>query len=289
MTVDLEYLRQWVGACETRDDRLVPFPATAMAATLDRDDPPFVDGHILPPLWHWLYFLPVHKRSASGHDGHAALGGFLPPVPLPRRMWAGGRLRFQAPLRIGQVLRKTSTVVSVDHKAGRSGDLVFVTVRHQIHADAGLCLEEEHDIVYRAAADPSAPVAIGPQAPTESRFSRAVQPDPVLLFRYSALTFNGHRIHYDQPFCTGTEGYPGLVVHGPLLATLMTEVLCYNTPDLTLTEFDFRALAPVFHTDAFTVHAHPEKDSIGWRLWIRKADGSMAMSATAQTSPKDRP
>lgn len=289
MTVDLEHLRQWVGASEARDDCLAPFPATAMAATLDRDDPPFVDGSLLPPLWHWLCFLPVHKRSDSGHDGHAALGGFLPPVPLPRRMWAGGRLRFRAPLRIGQALRKTSTVMSVDHKAGRSGDLVFVTVRHQIHAGETLCLEEEHDIVYRAAADPAAPVAIGPQAPAESRFSRAVQPDPVLLFRYSALTFNGHRIHYDQPFCTGTEGYPGLVVHGPLLATLMTEVLCDNAPDLTLTDFDFRALAPVFHTDAFSAHAHPEGDGRGWRLWIRKADGTMAMSATAQTSPKDRP
>jgi 3-methylfumaryl-CoA hydratase len=283
MTVDLQHLRQWVGASETQEDRLAAFPASAMAATLDRDDPPYADGSVLPKLWHWLYFLPIHKRSASGHDGHAALGGFLPPVPLPRRMWAGGRLRFLAPLRIGQVLRKISSVLSVDHKAGRSGDLVFVTVRHQIQDGAQLCLEEEHDIVYRAAAKPGAPQAIGPLAPPESRFSRVVQPDPVLLFRYSALTFNGHRIHYDHPFCTGTEGYPGLVVHGPLLATLMVELLRDKAPDQALTGFEFRALAPVFDTDTFSVHASPDETGLGWRLWVQKSDGTMAMTATAET------
>ena len=274
--IDLGHLQTWVGTSEVARDQIAPFPSNALAATLNRDDPIYADGVALPPLWHWLHFLPIFKLQDAGYDGHPALGGFLPPVPLPRRMWAGSRLRLNAPLRIGEVVEKTSTVTRVDHKAGRSGDLVFVTVRH-VYGDARI--EEEHDIVYRDAPLPDAPVPEPVAAPVGSDFSRDVVPDPVLLFRYSALTFNGHRIHYDQPFCTGTEGYPGLVVHGPLLATLLLDLLRRQMPDAVVREFEFRAMAPVFDTAAFSVHGASVEG--GFRLWIRRADGALAMDAKA--------
>lgn len=281
MSIDIDHLRGWVGKSETLTERVAPFPSNALAATLDRDDPTYVDGAPLPPLWHWLHFLPIFRLKDAGYDGHAALGGFLPPVPLPRRMWAGGRLRFLEPLRIGQELRKTSTVMKVDHKAGRSGDLVFVTVRHQIFDGEILGVEEEHDIVYRQPPDPGAAVPTPPEAPVASAFSRVIAPDPVLLFRYSALTFNGHRIHYDQPFCTGTEGYEGLVVHGPLLATFLLDLLRREMPDAVVRRFAFRAVSTVFDTEAFSVHAMPEADGKSIHLWVRRQDGGLAMDAKA--------
>jgi len=279
MSVDIDHLRRWIGQTETRSDIIAPFPADALAATLDRDDRPYRDGDALPPLWHWLYFLPLFPLAETGYDGHQALGSFLPPVPLPRRMWAGGRLRFLAPARIGAALRKTSEVISVDHKAGRSGDLVFVTVRHSVLEGDQALIEEEHDIVYRAAPGPGAPVHVPPQAPTESDIERKIVPAPVLLFRYSALTFNGHRIHYDRPFCA-TEGYDGLVVHGPLLATLMLDLLRRAAPEATVRAFDFRAVAPVTDTAPFSVHATHEDGAM--RLWIRRDDGALAMEGRAQ-------
>ncbi|PWE33269.1 acyl-CoA dehydrogenase [Maritimibacter sp. 55A14] len=282
--MDIAHLREWIGNSETAEERIAPFPSNALAATLDRDDPPYSEGTPLPPLWHWLHFLPVFKLCEAGYDGHAALGDFLPPVPLPRRMWAGSRFRFLAPMRIGRVLRKTSAVASVTHKAGRSGDLVFVTVRHALFDGAVQGIEEEHDIVYRAAAAPGAPAPTPPQAPEGSAFSRRVHPDPVLLFRYSALTFNGHRIHYDQPFCTGTEGYEGLVVHGPLLAMLLMDLLRRELPQAEVRDFTFRAIATVFATHDFTLHGGPGDGHGCVRLWVRRHDGALAMDATATIS-----
>ena len=225
-TATLAHLQSWTGNTETLLDQATAAPVGALSATLDRDDPAPVAGDALPALWHWLYFLPQHRHSALGPDGHARRGGFLPPVPLPRRMWAGGRLRWQAanPLRVGDALCRVSSIESITHKRGRSGDLLFVLVRHAISNDAGLCLTEEHDIVYRAAAQAGeaapAPIAADQRAP----WQREVLADAVLLFRYSALTFNSHRIHYDRSYATQEEGYPGLVVHGPLIATLLLDV-----------------------------------------------------------------
>jgi 3-methylfumaryl-CoA hydratase len=281
MAIGLTYLREWVGKSQTLQDRIAAFPSNAMAATLNRDDPVYADGTPLPPLWHWLHFLPIYKLSDAGYDGHAALGGFLPPVPLPRRMWAGSRLRFLAPLRIGRDLRKLSTVASVDHKQGRSGELVFVTIRHQLFDGDTQGVDEEHNIVYREASAPDDPPPKLTPAPDASAFSRAVLPDPVLLFRYSALTFNGHRIHYDLPFCTGTEGYPGLVVHGPLLATLLMDLLRCQMPQAQVTAFEFRAMAPVFDTEGFSLHGQPQADGKTIQLWVRRQDGALAMDAKA--------
>ena len=219
-------LAQWVGRSERRADRVTSVPLAALAATLDRDDPEPRDGS-RDRAAAALALLPPARGAPSelGPDGHPLRGGFLPPVPLPRRMWAGGRLEFHRPLRVGDAIERVSTIVEVEPKEGRSGTLVFVLVRHEISAAGELAIVEEHDIVYREAAradDPPAPAEGGARPARPG--AREIVPDPVLLFRYSALTFNGHRIHYDWRYVTEVEGYPGLIVHGPLIATLLVDL-----------------------------------------------------------------
>ncbi|OUM00576.1 acyl-CoA dehydrogenase [Variovorax sp. JS1663] len=276
-------LQAWQGRSETLADQLAAAPVRALAATLDREDPEPVPGTRLPELWHWLYFLPHHRQSEIGPDGHAKRGGFLPPVPLPRRMWAGGRLRWEAdnPLVVGDAVERRSTIASVSHKAGRSGELVFVLVRHEVHNARGLALTEEHDIVYRAAPAPGEAAPPPTPAPGDAAFSREIVPDDVLLFRYSALTFNGHRIHYDRRYVTEVEGYPGLIVHGPLIATLLVDLLRREKPQARLSAFEFRAVRPLFDIASFRVHGRPEADGRTFRLWAEDADGWLAMQATA--------
>jgi 3-methylfumaryl-CoA hydratase len=250
----------------------------ALAATLDlqaRDPQP---GEPLPPLWHWLYFLPIHRWSELGPDGHAQRGGFLPPVPLPRRMWAGGRLEFRHALRVGEAVTRTSRIVDVQYKTGRSGPLVFVLVRHEIVNAQGTALTEEHDIVYRDSA-PSGQVLAAPDGAT---WERAIHPDDVLLFRYSALTFNGHRIHYDRRYATDVEGYPGLVVHGPLIATLLVELVRSNRPAAKINRFAFRAMSALFDNAPFSVCGEPDAGGKTIRLWAKDNAGALAMSATAE-------
>lgn len=282
MAVDVAKIEQWIGRSESTGEVIAPFPSNALAATLDRTDPPYRAGSALPPLWHWMHFLPIHPMSAVGPDGHAEKGGFLPPVSLPRRMWAGSRLTFHRPLIIGEAASKKSTIAKVEHKAGRSGELVFVTVRHEMTDRNGLAIDEEHDIVYREAVQPGAPAPAPIAAPRSGDWERPIQPDPVLLFRYSALTFNSHRIHYDQPYVTGVEGYPGLIVHGPLIATLLLDGLRRALPDARVTRFEFRALAPIFDVDQFAVCGAFEREGKA-RLWAKKA-GALCMDATAHFS-----
>ncbi len=281
MNVDMETLRQWIGKTESVSDVVTPVPIAALAATLDID----ASFDRLPPLWHWLYFLPVHRWSDLGPDGHPKRGGFLPPVPLPRRMWAGGRVEFQHPLRVGESITRTSTIVNVQFKEGRSGPLVFVLVRHEIRDAQGVALIEEHDIVYR---DLSASGAGTPAvAADDAVWARVIHPDDVLLFRYSALTFNGHRIHYDRRYATEVEGYRGLVVHGPLIATLLVELVRSNLPQAKVMRFEFRAVSPLFDTEPFTVCGKPERDGRTIRLWAENSGGGLAMTATAVISLQD--
>ncbi|MCZ8186397.1 MAG: MaoC family dehydratase N-terminal domain-containing protein [Beijerinckiaceae bacterium] len=287
MSLDLDHLRQWIGRSETRVETLAPFPANALAATLDRADPPYEAGTALPPLWHWLHFLPVSPLAEAGPDGHPARGGFLPPVPLPRRMWAGSRLSFPAPLLIGETATRVSTVTRIEHKAGKTGDLVFVTVRHEIAGASGPAIAEEHDIVYRSLPPPDAPPARPLPAPDGAEWSIPVRPDPVLLFRYSALTFNSHRIHYDLDYVTREEGYPGLVVHGPLIATLLLDGLRRKFPDHSVNEFSFRALAPTFHIDTFAVHGRRLGPGHA-QLWAEKS-GQLTMEAEVRYSTPTMP
>lgn len=277
--VDLDHLRSWIGRSETRTDVVTATPCAALSATLDRDDPQPADGTQLHPLWHWLYFLPISPLGEAGPDGHPRRGGFLPPVPLPRRMFAGGRFEFQRPLKIGERISRTSRITDVSGKEGRSGTLVFVTVRHEISHGGGLALGEEHDIVYRENPRADAPVSKPAPAPSGEAFSREIVPDPVLLFRYSALTFNSHRIHYDRTYVTQVEGYPGLVVHGPLIATLLVDLLRRNLPDAQVARFSFRAVRPLFDIHAFTVCGRRDDKVVA--LWARDHEGWLAMEATA--------
>lgn len=280
MTLDIDHLREWIGHQETRRDQATLAPVQALSATLDRDDPLGPDSPV-PPLWHWLYFLPLHRQSEIGPDGHARRGGFLPPVPLPRRMWAGSQLRFRAPLHVGQALERVSTIEDVRLKEGRSGPLVFVRVRHDLLAEGQAAIEEFHDIVYRDLPAPGEAAPKGQPAPMqEAQWSRTVVPDDVLLFRYSALTFNSHRIHYDRRYVTQVEGYPGLIVHGPLIATLLLDLLRRHLPDAQVTGFDFKALQPVFDTAPFQVQGCPQGEGSA-RLWAVTPAGELAMQAAA--------
>ncbi len=278
MQLDIDHLRSWIGRSETLEDTVTPVPVAALAATLDHHEPPPRAGDPLPPLWHWLYFLPLHPQGEIGPDGHAKRGGFLPRVPLPRRMWAGGRLTFAKPLRVGEAIRRTSTIADVSHKGGRSGDLVFVRVRHEVTGPDGLALTEEHDIVYRDAPRPGSPATAPKPAPTDVAWRRDIVPDPVLLFRYSALTFNGHRIHYDRSYVTEVEDYPGLIVHGPLIATLLADLARRNVP-APMTAFRFRAVQPVFDIAPFALRGAPDRD--GASLWAQNGEGALAMEASA--------
>ncbi len=272
-------LREWIGKSEAIVDRIAPFPSRALAATLDRDDPPYELGTALPPLWHWMHFLTVSPLREAGADGHPRRGGFLPPVPLPRRMWAGSRLEFLKPLRIGDEVTKTSTILKVDHKSGRSGDLLFVTVRHEYAGSGGLALNEEHDIVYRSAPAAGATAPEPPPARDDAAWRRSVAPDPVLLFRYSALTFNSHRIHYDLPYVTGEEGYTGLIVHGPLIATLLLDLVRRERPDAVVKSFAFRAVSPLVSGAPFEVRGQPSGNEI--ELWAVNASGGLAVDGKA--------
>ena len=280
MALDMDALRRWIGRTELLHDTVSAVPPRALTATLDRDDAPTNPGDALPPCWHWLYFLPLAPHAQIGADGHPKRGGFLPPVPLPRRMWAGSRLQFHAPLRIGQALQRTSYIEDVRLKDARSGPLVFVVVRHEIRAGAELALVEHHDIVYRELPRPGEAAPPGVPAPDDAQWSRRIEPDEVLLFRYSALTFNSHRIHFDRRYATAVEGYPGLVVHGPLIATLLLDLLRRELPQAVLAQFSFKALRPLFDVAAFHVCAR-QLDARTLELWARTPDGQLAMAADA--------
>jgi 3-methylfumaryl-CoA hydratase len=281
----LAHLQTWQGKSETTPDSITTAPLRALSATLDRDDAPPEPGSVVPPLWHWLYFLPHARQSEIGPDGHPRRGGFLPPVPLPRRMWAGGRLRWDSgnALQVGQEVERISTIQSVKHKAGRSGELLFVQVEHQFRNAQGVALTEEHDIVYRPLAQPgeAAPAPQKPPLAGQAAWSRTIVPDDVLLFRYSALTFNGHRIHYDRQYVTQVEGYPGLIVHGPLIATLLVDLVRRSVPGAQLASFAFKAVRPTFDLHAFSVHGTPSADGKTIELWAQDHEGWLTMQATA--------
>jgi 3-methylfumaryl-CoA hydratase len=276
----LQYLRTWIDRTETVRDVVGAAPIAALAATLDRPVPAPQPGDQVPLLRHWLFCLPIHRASDLSVDGHAHLGGFLPPVPLPRRMYAGGAIEVRRPLRVGDALSRVSRVVDVSHKAGRSGPLVFVAVQHDVSVGGHIVIAERQDLVYRDEPRPGEPAAPSRRAPGQAAWTREIRPDEVLLFRYSALTFNGHRIHYDRAFAL-EQGYPGLVVHGPLLATLLADLLQRNLPARAVTLFSFRALRALFVGEPFLVCGAPAQDGRSVALWVQDPSGALAMEATA--------
>ncbi len=270
-------VNDWLGRTEGHADSLRVQPARFMQAALGRT-PDLADGDVLPPLWHWLYFLEAEPAGGLGRDGHPAKGGFLPPVALPRRMWAGGRFTFHTPLRVGDGATKRSTITSIESKVGRTGPLCFVTVRHEISSGGVLAITEEQDIVYRDDPDPDASPQPSTRAPDDADVSETVQPTPVLLFRYSALTFNGHRIHYDADYARSVEGYDGVVFHGPLTATLLVD-LAVRTVGRHPSRFGFRGTAPIAGDAPFRIEG--ARDGNVMRLWARRGDGALAMRAEA--------
>ncbi len=275
-------LSAWVGREEEREDLIDLRTAQALAATFDHDPQQIRPGVELPPLWHWVYFTPNTRQSELGADGHPRRGGFLPPVELPNRMWAGSRFEFRQPLRVGEAVSRRSRILRCERKSGRSGELVFVTVQHTLANAVGIALVEEHDIVYRQPAPPGA-AAGGSTVSATAEFRRLIHPDPVLLFRYSALTFNGHRIHYDQPYATRQEGYPGLVVHGPLIASLLMENFRAAHPAAKVKRFAFRAIGPLYDIEDFEVCGRiiaPGKAE----LWT-DCSGRVTMTAELDFSP----
>ena len=263
MDSDENQLQSWIGRSQTVMDTVGPTPVQALHATLDHAALPVEPGSVLPPLWHWLYF--------------------LPPVPLPRRMWAGSEFEFRSPIRVGDRLARSSTIDSVRAREGRSGKLVFVRVRHALHCNSAPdpALLEFHDIVYREARRAGESEPPPHSAPTGAPWQREIVPDDVLLFRYSALTFNGHRIHYDRRYVTEVEGYPGLVVHGPLIATLLLDLLQRELPGAEVAAFRFRALRPSFDLHPLRLNGALQPDGRSVRLWAQDHEGWLTMDASA--------
>ncbi|QYY29321.1 MULTISPECIES: FAS1-like dehydratase domain-containing protein [Cupriavidus] len=278
----LDHLRTWIGRSESRTETLTPEPVIGLAATFDLDTEAVVRGP-LPPLWHWLYFLPRAPQRDIGADGHPALGGFMPPVPLPRRMWAGSELSFERPIHVGDTVTRTSTIQDVQHKSGRSGELWFVAVDHELSVNGQIAVRERHDIVYRAMPEIGKPQPPRPRLEHTAQWQRTLRADPVMLFRYSALTFNGHRIHYDREYTRDVEGYPGLVVHGPMQAMLMLDLVAREQPQAHVRRFGFRGLAPLFDQDIITVGGTADPAQAGKLiLWTGDDAGGQAMQGWAE-------
>lgn len=282
MTHTTEELMAWIGRSETTHDGLAPAQAAAAAATFDMAGFSAEPGHALPPLWHWFYFHSPATQAALSSEGHPRRGGFLPPIALPRRMYAGGRLTFVAPLVLGAPALRTSTILDVSLKEGRSGPLAFVRVGHRCVQEGQLCVEEEHDIVYREMGGPvPAPVVAPPASHAPGTVARMVHPDTRLLFRFSALTFNAHRIHYDRDYARNEEGYPGLVVHGPLIAMQLIS-LAQEMTSRHVTSFEFRSERPLFDLAPYEIHAQQHADKV--TLEAVGPDGLVAQRATARVT-----
>jgi 3-methylfumaryl-CoA hydratase len=271
--MDIAHLRPWIGRTEATEDVASPVPLVGLAALLDHETPPWPDGEV-PPLGHWLYFLTRARQSEIDVDGHPRRGGFLPPIELPRRMWAGSRIEFLAPIAIGAKIVRRSTIASVEAKSGASGEMVFLTVHHEVTNTDGVAIREEQDIVFRGAPKPGEAAKSGDPAPAAER-SRTVTPDIAQLFRFSALTFNAHRIHYDRDYARDVEAYPGLVVQGPYTAMLLMDLALRH--GARPARFSFRAQRPHFEGRALTLCASANT------LWSADEMGNTGMTATLQT------
>jgi 3-methylfumaryl-CoA hydratase len=279
--MSFEPLKTWIGRSETQTDVATPAPLAGLAATLDHLDPPWREGEV-PPLGHWLYFLSSAPQREIGPDGHAQRGGFLPPVELPRRMWAGSEFEFIAPVPVGAAIQRRSVIANIEHKTGRSGDMIFVRVEHVIAVQDAVAIREVHNIVYREAPKPGDAAPPPEKAGLAAEFERTIMPDPVLLFRYSALTFNGHRIHYDRTYCEQAEGYPGLVVHGPLTATLLMDLYLRQRPAAAVRAFRFRARRALFDIHPFTLRGAHKPG--GADLWALDHEGALAMTGELEAA-----
>jgi len=272
-------LDQWIGRSETAEDVVTARMLDHMSTTLGREDAPATAGDPMPPAWQWMVCASAVGPKDTATDGLSKSGGILPPIPLPRRMWAGGRMTIHQPLRVGQAVRCQTTIKSAVQKVGRSGPIAFVTIAYNYFSDysgeKGLAIADEMDVAYRAAAQPGETPPPPTPAPMDAEWHRTVTPDPVLLFKYSALTFNPHRIHYDRPYTTEVEGYPGLLVHGPLIATLLLDLVRRNS-DRRIESLSYRAMRPLYDTAPFELCGAPTEDRSGCVVWALDPEGAVA-------------
>jgi len=278
----MEDFQEWVGRTHTANDVITAYPLRALSAALGRDDTDADVGTVLPYLWHWMFFLPAHRPHELRPDGHAHGSGFMPPIPLPRRMWAGSKFSWNNdnPLRVGDSATRVSRVESINCKPGRTGELVFVKMRHEFQNESGLSFVNEHNTAFRGPAErgdpPSAPVATEQVA----TWQRELIPDEVLLFRYSALTHNTHRIHYDWQYATQAEGYPALLVQGPLIATLLIDLLRRERSDARVRSLELKAVRPTFAGRPMRINGRQENNKV--LLWAQDHEGWLAMHAAAE-------
>jgi len=278
--VDIDHLRTWIGRERVKTDVITPRLAMGLNAVFDVSGE-LADGDDAPAGIHWCLAPDIVPMSQLGPDGHPARGDFLPPVPFPRRMWAGGELTLQGDFKVGDTVSRHSVIEDVVLKSGRSGEMIFVTVRHEYSTARGIALKERQDIVYRqmeAQKSVSNVATLGDEPAADRTLS--IFGDPVLLFRYSAITFNGHRIHYDQPYVTGEEGYPGLVFHGPLQASYLLRMAIEDRDPPSPLAFAFRSVSPLFGGEAITLNAI--NDATETKLWVANAAGVKTMTATAR-------
>lgn len=282
-TDDASLHRAWLGREQHDDDVVSPSTVRALAATLDAPAGPLADAGVLPPLWHWTLFQPAVPTAELAIDGHPAKGAFLPPVSLPRRMWAAGELAWSLdnPLRVGEAATRHSRIGAIECKQGRSGKLVFVRIEHRVGNQRGLVLTETQTIVYREMSGGGAAPTAPPAPQREPVVARTITPGELLLFRYSALTFNAHRIHYDHPYAVGEEGYQGLVVQGPLIATLLADLVARQWPGRVMRRFAFKAVSPSFVGVPITLAASEGAQRGDIDLWAQDAQGHLAMQANA--------
>ncbi len=276
---DLDHLRQWIGRSVEASDIVTAQLVKGLRATLFLDIGEPRPGDAAPFTVHWCLAQPVFPASELGPDGHPARGGFLPPVPLPRRMWAGGELEIFEALRVGDEVTRTSRISDVTMKTGSTGVLCFVSVQHSITTTRGTAIRERQDIVYRDISTAPATTPTKPPGPPPTAQHRESHiADPVLLFRYSALTFNGHRIHYDRDYVTKVEGYPGLIFHGPMQAAFQVELAAKLHGGTAPKKFSYRGVQPLFEGE-FSVNAN--ETAAGMELWTANSDGQPTMKGTA--------
>ncbi|OKO88512.1 metal-binding domain containing of MaoC dehydratase [Bradyrhizobium sp. NAS80.1] len=277
--LDIDHLRQWIGRSQEATDIVTAQLVKGLRATLFQEVGEPKTGDAAPFTVHWCLAQPVFPMSMLGPDGHPTRGGFLPPVPLPRRMWAGGEIEFFQPLRVGDESTRTSRIADVQVKTGSTGTLCFVSVEHSISSPRGVAIRERQDIVYREMTSSAPATAKAPPPPPKAQHRETHVSDPVLLFRYSALTFNGHRIHYDRDYVTKVEGYPGLIFHGPLQAAFIIEMAAKLRSGKPPKKFTYRGLQPLFEGTEFSINANETEASM--ELWTANAEGQPTMKGTA--------
>lgn len=277
--LDLGHLRQWLGKTEEATDVVTAQLVKGLRATLFLDIGAPVTGDPAPLTTHWCLAPPVYPASQLSQDGHPTRGGFLPPVPLPRRMWAGGEIEFVDSLRVGDDVKRSSAIADINVKSGSTGTLCFVSVNHTITTPRGVAIKERHDIVYREATNGPQTAPKSPPPPAAAQHRETHMADTVLLFRYSALTFNGHRIHYDRDYVTKVEGYPGLVFHGPMQAALLVEFAAKLNSGKAPAKFTYRGVQPLFEGSEFSVNAN--KTAAGLELWTANSQGAPTMKGVA--------